>query len=139
MKRLIRFVIKDFKRTNWVRVGWIFAVAFYGSLFTGAMISAIYETGEPKPAWRLTFNSDSKADFIKITEDTSETLSTANAKYYYLNDTRVVYLLNSGTYTPVISSEGHYYRYDKNADAVEEIKDETLVLGLGIEVQVRQK
>jgi hypothetical protein len=139
MKYLIRFVIKDFKRTNWVRVGWIFAIAFYGSLFTGAMISAIYETGEPKPAWRLTFNSDSKADFVKITEDTSETLSTGSAKYYYLNDTNVVYLLSKNAYTPVILSEGCYYRYDKDTNAVKEIKDETLVLGLGIEVQVRQK
>jgi hypothetical protein len=64
------------------------------------------------------------ASIIEITEDTSDTLTTEYTvqTYYYLKDTGIVYIEYAESYTPVISSQGYYLRYDTDTNSVKEIK-----------------
>jgi hypothetical protein len=78
-------------------------------------------------------NAESKNEktfmFTEITEDNSGLLdiNKKTQKYYYLTDTGIVYVgndlrygTNNDTYgTPVISSDGHFMRYDTNTNSVE--------------------
>lgn len=72
--------------------------------------------------------------FVKIKNDNAKILTTSsgNYHYYYLKDTKIVYVGYLGVLTlgssqdciaPVVSANGHYYRYNVDDQMVEEVKD----------------